>query len=81
MGVVFADDIVRALLVVCRQVSVGEEVVGQVLVAGDSSTLGNCEREAWPPAQMDLVGSQTHGGTDRIDVRKFDFEGAVHPFV
>ena len=40
-GVVFANDIVRALLVVRHQVAVGEMVAGQALVAGDSSTLEN----------------------------------------
>ena len=46
-GVVFANDIVRALLVVPGQVAVGEVVVGKALAAGDSSTLENREGEAW----------------------------------
>ena len=40
-GVVFTNDIVRALLVVRRRVAIGEVVAGPTLVAGDSSTLEN----------------------------------------
>ena len=43
---VFADDIVRALLAVGRQVAVGEVVAGQTLMAGDPDTFENhhCSR-------------------------------------
>ena len=62
-GVVFANDIVRTLLAVRRQVAVeGEVVADQALEAGDSSTLENREREAWQPNHMDLVGSHTRDG-------------------
>ena len=43
---VFADDIVRALLAVGRQVAVGEVVAGQALVAGDPGAFENRSREA-----------------------------------
>ena len=46
-GVVFANRIVRAVLVVRRQVAISEVVAGHVLVAGVSSTLENGEGEAW----------------------------------
>ena len=51
------------------------------MVAGDSSTLGNREREAWQPTHMYLVGSLTRGGTDRIVVRTFDMRGLFMPLV
>ena len=54
-GVVVADDIVRTLLVVRRQVAVGEVVADQALVAGKSSTLENREREARQTTHVDLV--------------------------
>ena len=57
-GMVFADDIVRALLAIRRQVAACEVVAGQTLVAGDPSALENREREAWEPTHVDLVGSQ-----------------------
>ena len=53
----FADNIVRALLAVGRQVAVGEVVAGQALVAGDPASFENCEREARKPTHVDLVGS------------------------
>ena len=59
---VFADDIVRALMAVCHDVAVHEVVMGKTLVAGDPSTLEYREREAWEPAHVDLVGSQTRWG-------------------
>lgn len=68
----FADDIVRALLVVHRQVALGEVVAGRTLVAGNFSALENREREARGPTHMDLVGSQTSGGAERVAVREFN---------
>ena len=56
-GMVFTDDVVRALLAVGRQVTVGEVVAGQALVAGDPASFENCEREARKPTHVDLVGS------------------------
>ena len=38
-GVVFADDILRALLAVRHQVAVGQVVAGKTLVTGNPSTL------------------------------------------
>ena len=56
-GMVFADDIVRALLTVGRQVAVGEVIVGQALVAEDTGALKNREREGRKPTHVDIVGS------------------------
>ena len=54
---VFMDHIVRAQLVVGRQVAVGEVVAGQALVAGDPGSFENRERGARKPTHVDLVGS------------------------
>ena len=51
------DHIVRAQLVVGRQVAVGEVVAGQALVAVDPGAFENCEREARNPTHVDFVGS------------------------
>ena len=71
-GMIFADDIVRVLLAVRRQVAVGEAVSGHTLVTGDPSTLENRKREASQPTRMDLIESQTRGAADGI-------VAAVHP--
>ena len=54
---VFADDIVRALLAVGHQVTVGKMIADQTLVAKDASAFKNREREARKSAHVDLVGS------------------------
>ena len=53
----FTDDIVRVLLAVGRQVTVGEVVADQGLVVGDPGAFENREREARTPTHVDLVGS------------------------
>ena len=53
----FTDDIVRALLVVGRQVAVSVVVAGQALAAGDPGAFENLEKEARKPTHVDLVGS------------------------
>ena len=53
----FADDIVRALMTVRRQVAVGEVITGQALVAEDAGAFKDRERDAREPARVDLVGS------------------------
>ena len=50
-------------------------------MAGGSNTVKKCEREAWQPTHMDLVGSRTRGGTDGIVVRKFDMRELFIPVV
>ena len=54
---VSTGDIVRALLAVGSQVAVGEVVADKALVAGDPVAFEHCEREAWKPAYVNLVGS------------------------
>ena len=68
----FTDDIVRALLVVGRQVAVSVVVAGQALAAGDPGAFENHEREAWKRTHVDLVGTSTGGSADRFVVRKFN---------
>ena len=53
----FADDIVRSLLVIGRQVAVGEMIAGQALAAEDAGAFKNRQREARKPAHVDVVGS------------------------
>ena len=53
----FADDIVRSLLVVGRQVAVGEVVAGQALVADDPGVFEHRAREARNRTHVDLIGS------------------------
>ena len=52
-----ADNIVRALRTVDRQVAVSEMIAGQALVAEDTGAFKNREREARKPAHVDLVGN------------------------
>ena len=78
---VFADDVVWALLTVGRQVAVGEMIAGQALVAEDAGAFKDGEREAREPAHVDLVASETGGSADRIVVRKFDVGGVHNPVV
>ena len=77
----FTDVIVRALLVVGRQVAVGEVVAGQALAVGDPGPFGNCERKARKTTHVDLVGSQTGGSDDRIVVRIFDVRELLIPVI
>ena len=54
---VFADDIVRALLAVRHQVAVGETNAVQALVAEDAGAYKYRETGAPKPGHVDLVGS------------------------
>ena len=74
---VFADDIVRGLLTVGRQVAVGEMIAGQALVVEDAGAFKNRASEARRPAHVDVVGSQTDDSADQTVVRKFDV-GKLH---
>ena len=56
-GMLFQDDIVRAMLAVGHQVAVGEMIAGQGLVAEDADAFTNREREARKPAHVDSIGS------------------------
>ena len=67
-GMVFASNIVRALLSVRSQISVGQMVAGQALVSRDSKAFENCQRGTWKSTHVDLVWSQTRPRADRIVV-------------
>ena len=56
-GMGLADDIVRELLTVGREVAVREGGAGQALVASDRGTFETREREARKPTHVDIVGS------------------------
>ena len=53
---VFASNIVRALLSVCCQVALDQVVSGQTLVSRDSGTFENRQRETWKSTHVNLVG-------------------------
>ena len=55
-GMVFTDDIIRALLAVGR-LAVVEVIPGQVLVAGDPGAFESREREVRKPTHVDFSGS------------------------
>ena len=46
-GMVFANNVVLALLSVCSQVAVGQVVTGQTLVSRDSGAFENRQGETW----------------------------------
>ena len=71
-GMVFANNIVRALLSVCSEVTVGQVVAGQTLVSRDSGAFENRQRETWKSTHVNLVGHQTRGRADRIVVCELD---------
>ena len=65
---VFANNIVRALLSVCSQVSVGQVVAGQTLVSRDSGEFENRQKEMWKCTHVNLVGRQSRRRADQIVV-------------
>ena len=71
-GMVFANNIVRALLLVCNHVAVGQVVAGQTLVSRDSGPFENRQRETWKSTHVNLVGGQTRRRADRIVVCELD---------
>ena len=52
----FANNVVRALLPVCGQVAIGQVVAGQTLVSRDSGAFENRQGETWKPTHVNLVG-------------------------
>ena len=54
----FATNIVRALLAVCSQVTIGQVVAGQTLVSRDSGVFENRQGETWKSTHVHLVGRQ-----------------------
>ena len=71
-GMVFANNIVRALLSVCSQVAIGQVVAGLTLVSRDSGAFEDCQGETWKSTHVNLVGRQTRRRADRIVVCELD---------
>ena len=67
-GMVFANNIVCALLSVCNQVAIGHVVAGQTLVSRYSGAFENRQGETWKTTHVNLVGRQTRRRVDRIVV-------------
>ena len=80
-GMVFANNVVRALLPVCSQVAVGQVVTGQTLVSRDAGAFENREGDTWKSSHVNLVGRQTHRRGDRVVVRKLDVRKPQIPVV
>ena len=80
-GMMFAKNIVCALLSVCSQVAVGQVVAGQTLVSRDSGAFENRQRETWKSTHVILVGGQTHRRADRIVLCEFDVRELQVPVV
>ena len=71
-GMVFANNVVHALLSVCSQVAVGQVVADQTRVSHNSGAFENSQRETWKPTHVNLVGRQTRRRADRIVVCELD---------
>ena len=69
-----ADNVVRALLPVGGQVTIGQVVTGQILVSHDTSAVENRQGEAWESVHVDLVGRQTRRRANGIVVIEFSVE-------
>ena len=72
VGMVFANNILRALLSVCSQIAVDQVVAAQTLVSRDSGAFENRQRETWKSTHVNLVGGQTRRRADRIVVCELD---------
>ena len=80
-GMMFAKNIVCALLSVCSQVAVGQVVAGQTLVSRDSGKFENCQRETWKSTHVNLVGGQIRRLANRIVVCELDVRELQIPVV
>ena len=78
---VFANNIVRALLSICSQVATGQVVTGQTLVSRDSGVFENHQRQTWKSTHVNLVGHQTRRRSDRIVVSELDVRELQIPVV
>ena len=63
---VFANNVVRALLSVRSQVAVGPVVTGRTLMSHDSGAFENRQKETWKSTHVNLVGRQTRRRADGI---------------
>ena len=71
-GMVLANDIFRALLSVCSQVTIGQVVAGQTLVSRYSAAFETRQGETWKPTYVNLFGRQTRRRADRSVVSELD---------
>ena len=71
-GMVFANNDVCALLLICGQVAIGKVVAGQTVVPRYSGAFENRQGETWKPTHVNLVGRQTHCRADLIVVSELD---------
>ena len=55
VGMVFANNILRALLSVCSQIAVDQVVAAQTLVSRDSGAFENRQRETWKSTHVNHV--------------------------
>ena len=80
-GMVFANDIVHALLSVCSQVATGQVVAGQTLASHYSGALENRPGEMWKPTHVNIVGHQPRHRADRIVASELDVREPQIPVV
>ena len=78
---VFANNVVRALLPVCSQVATGQVVAGQTLVSRDSGPFENRQGETWESPHVNLVGRQSRCRANRIVVSELDVREPRIPVV
>ena len=80
-GMVFANNIVRALLSVCSQVALDQVVAGQTLVSRYYGAFENRQGETWKPTHANLVGRQTRRRADRTVASELDLREPQIPVV
>ena len=78
-GMVFGNNVVRALKPVCGQVTIGQVVAGQTLVSLYAGAFENRQGETWKPTHVILVGRQTRCRADRIVVSELDVKEPQNP--
>ena len=76
---VFANNIVRTLLSVYSQVTIGQVVAGQTLVSRYSGAFENRQGLTWKSTHVNLVGCQTRRRADRIVVGELDVSESQNP--
>ena len=81
VGMVFANNILRALLSVCSQIAVDQVVAAQTLVSRDSGAFENRQRETWKSTHVSLAGRQARCRADGIVVGELDVRELQIPVV
>ena len=80
-GMVFANNIARALLPVCRQVVVGQVVAGQTPVSRDYVAFENHQGGTWTSANVNPIEHQTRRRADGVGVCELDVRELQIPVV